>query len=81
LNRITNKWDANWGKKYSKLAHDCGVEKKGFENTHIQKDTLHLFLFENGLNMFQFEIFCHLKERLMKPKIVAPKLVSTNHCH
>jgi hypothetical protein len=57
------------------------VLKKKALKTHIQKDTLHLFLFENGLNMFQFEIFCHLKERLMKPKIVAPKLVSTNHCH
>jgi hypothetical protein len=29
--------------------------------------------------MFQFGIFCQLKEWLMKPKIVVPKLVSTNH--
>jgi len=81
LNWIKNKWDANWHKKYSKFAHNCGVEKKGFEKTHIQKDTFHLFLFENGLNIFQFGIFCHPKKWLMKPEIVAPKLVSTNYCH
>jgi hypothetical protein len=48
--------------KKSKFARECGVGKKGFENTHIKKDTFHIFLFENGLNMFQFGIFCHLKE-------------------
>jgi hypothetical protein len=44
LNRITNKWDANWGKKYSKLAHDCGVEKKGFENTYSKRHFASLFI-------------------------------------
>jgi len=61
-NQIKNKWDANWFLKKSKFARDCGVGKKGFENTHIQKDTFHIFLFENGLNMFQFGFFYQLKE-------------------
>ncbi len=55
-NWIKNKWDANWLLKKSKFARDCGVGKKGFENTHIQKDTFHIFLFENGLNLEIFVI-------------------------
>jgi len=55
-NWIKNKWDANWFLKKSKFARDCGVGKKGFENTHIQKDTFHIFLFENGLNLEFFVI-------------------------
>jgi hypothetical protein len=38
------------------------LKKKGFAKTHIQKDTFHLFFFENGLNIFQFGIFCHPKK-------------------
>ncbi len=54
-NWIKNKWDANWLLKKSKFVRDCGVGKKGFENTHIQK---HMF---SG-----FRVPWHLEDQLRK---------------